>query len=227
MVNTVLERLYRERAVVHRDGRRYPVVPPGVNARRGDYLFQLVRSHRPALSLETGFAYGLSALFIAEALRQNGSGRHIVIDPFERTRFDGLGLRHVEEAGLAQQVTFYEEPSELCLPRLVREGLRIDLAFVDGHHLFDYVVTECLLLSQLLRVGGILVLDDTNLPAIARACDFFAANRPDFEELTESARPGVLRKLLRGALPPPPPLLRLFRRVADDDPRHWDHFVPF
>jgi len=227
VVNAVLERLYRENEVVHRNGRRYPVAPPGINARRGEYLFELVRAHRPALSLETGFAYGVSALFIAEALRQNGSGRHIVIDPFERTRFDGLGLRHVEEAGLVQYVTFHEEPSELCLPRLAGEGLRIDFAFVDGHHLFDYVVTECLLLAQLLRAGGILVLDDTNLPGVGRACDFFAKNRPDFEELTEGSRPGVLRSLLRTSLPPPPPLLRLFRRIRDEDPRAWNHFVAF
>ena len=227
MVNAVLERLYRENEVVHRNGRRDPVVPPGINARRGEYLFQLVRAHRPALSLETGFAYGVSALFIAEALRQNGSGRHIVIDPFERTRFDGLGLRHVVEAGLAQYVTLHEEPSELCLPRLAVEGLRIDLAFVDGHHLFDYVVAECLFLARLLRSGGILVLDDTNLPGVGRACDFFAKNRLDFEEVTESSRPGVLRSLFRSSLPPPPPLLRLFRQVTDEDPRDWNHFVPF
>jgi predicted O-methyltransferase YrrM len=227
VVNAVLERLFREREVVHRDGRRDRVVPPGVNARRGEYLFELVRAHRPALSLETGFAYGISALFIAEALRQNGSGRHIVIDPFERTRYDGLGLRHVEEAGLAQYVTFHEERSELCLPRLAGEGLRIDFAFVDGHHLFDYVVTECLLLARLLRVGGILVLDDTNLPSVGRACDFFANNRLDFEELTEGSRPGLLRSLFRNSLPPPPPLLRLFRRIRDEDLRVWNHFVPF
>jgi len=223
VVNAVLQRLYREREVVHRNGRRYPVVPPGVNATRGEYLFQLVGAMRPATSLETGFGYGLSALFIAEALRQNRAGRHIVIDPFERTRFDGLGLRHVEEAGLEDYVTFHEEPSELCLPRLVREGLGIDFAFVDGHHLFDYVVMECLFLGQLLRVDGLLVLDDTNLPGIARACDFFAKNRSDFEELTESA----LRRLFRRSLPPPPRLLRLFRRVGDEDPRDWNHFVPF
>jgi predicted O-methyltransferase YrrM len=227
VVNAVLERLFREKEVVHRDGRRCRVVPPGVNARRGEYLFQLVRAHRPALSLETGFAYGVSTLFIAEALRQNGSGRHIAIDPFELTRYDGLGLRHLDEAGLAQYVTFHDEPSERCLPRLVSEGVRIDFAFVDGHHLFDYVVAECLFLAQLIRTGGILVLDDANLAAVGRACDFFASNRPDFEELTEVARPGVLRRLIPGALPPPPPLLRLFRRVGDEDARAWNHFVPF
>ena len=150
-----------------------------------------------------------------------------MIDPFERTRFDGLGLRHLEEAGLRDLVTFYEEPSELCLPRLVREGVRLDLAFVDGHHLFDYVVAECLFLGHMLRKGGLLVVDDTNLPGIGRACDFLATNRTDFEELTDGARPGFVRRMLEGTIPPPPKLLRVFRRVADTDPRSWDHFAPF
>jgi hypothetical protein len=71
------------------------------------------------------------------------------------------------------------------------------------------------------------VIDDTNLPGIGRACDFLSTNRPDFEELRAPSRSGFLRGLFRDALPPPPPLLRLFLRVNDEDPRDWDHFVPF
>lgn len=166
-------------------------------------------------------------IHLAEALRQNDHGRHIAIDPFASSRFDGLGRAHLEEAGLATRVTLYEEPSELCLPRLVREGLRVNLAFVDGHHLFDYVMAECLFLGKLLPRGGFLVIDDANLPGVARACDFLAANRPDFEELTETRRPGLLQRLFRAPLPSPPPVLRVFRRVADEDTRDWTHFVPF
>jgi predicted O-methyltransferase YrrM len=39
-----------------------------------------VRELRPELTLEIGFAYGVSTLFITEALRQNGRGHHIVVD---------------------------------------------------------------------------------------------------------------------------------------------------
>jgi hypothetical protein len=99
-----------------------------------------------------------------------------------------MGYAHLDAANLTSLVTVYEEPSQLCLPRLVSEGLHIDFAFVDGHHLFDYVVAECLLLGKLLPRGGLLVIDDTNLPSIGRACDFFATNRADFEEITERLR---------------------------------------
>src|SRR5436309_9405306 len=192
MVNTVLQRLYAEKEVVHRNGRRKPICPPGLPVDRGEYLFRLVRERRPALTLEIGFAYGVSTLFIAEALRQNGRGRHLVIDPLQHSRFEGLGLRHVDEAGLARWITFYEEPSELCLPRLIGEGLEIDFAFDDSGHLFDHVVAEFLFLSRLLRNGALLVVDDANLPGVGRACDFVAANRKDFEEIGETTKRGLL-----------------------------------
>jgi len=229
VVNPVLERLYRENSVIHRDGKRRPLCPPGIPPVKGEYLFQLVRDRRPELTLEIGFAYGLSTLFIAEALHQNGPGRHVVIDPNEHRRFDGLGLRHLEEAGLAGCVTFLEEPAELCLPRLVEQGLRVDLAFNDSDHLFDHVITEFVLLGFLLPKGALLVFDDASLPGVQRACDFIAANRPDFAEVRESSR----RLFDRDRVPAPPltprgtPSMRVFRRVLENDPRDWKDYTPF
>lgn len=234
MVNDVLERLYRDNAVVYRDGKRRPLCPPGVTPDRGEYLFRLVRELRPALTLEIGFAYGLSTLFIAEALRQNETGHHIVIDPNERRRFDALGLKHLDEAGLSSWVTFREEPAELCLPRLVDQGVCLDLAFNDSGHLFDHVITEFVFLARLLRTGAPLVFDDPGLPGVERACGFIATNRPDFAEVVDAAPLGMLRSLFdRRAIPPPPlgprgrPLLRVFRKIADDDPRDWNDYTPF
>lgn len=227
-VNPVLERLYRENEVVHRNGKRKTICPPGLTPERGEYLFRLVRERRPTVTLEVGFAYGISTLHIAEALRQNGRGHHIVIDPKQNTRFDGLGLRHVEEAGLSSWITFHEEPAELCLPRLVQDGVRLDLAFDDSDHLFDHVITEFIFLALLLRNGGVLVFDDARLPGVGRACDFVATNRPDFEEILPTTTRSLWRTLVdRRPLPPPPPEMRTFRRIADADTRDWKHFVAF
>ena len=226
-MHPVLERLYREREVVHRDGTRKPLFPTGLTMARGEYLFDLLRKRRPAFTLEIGCAYGISTLFIAEALRQNGHGHHLVIDPLERSRFDGLGLAHVEEAGLGALITFYDEPAELCLPRLVTEGVRLDFAFDDGLHLFDHVVTDVMYLARLLRTGALLVVDDANLPSVGRACDFVHTNRPDFEEVADGTKRGRLRAFLSGEVPPAPPHFRVFRKCAERDERSWDHFSPF
>jgi predicted O-methyltransferase YrrM len=234
MVNAVLERLYRDNAVVHRDGKRRTLSPPGITARKGEYLFRLVRELRPEVSLEIGFAYGVSTLFITEALRQNGRGRHVVIDPNEHRRFDGLGLRHLDEAGLLPLVTFHEESSEVCLPRLLAEGLRVDFVFNDSGHLFDHVITEFLYLARLLRTGGVVAFDDSPMPAVERALAFITTNRRDFADASAPAPSGLLRTLFGPRpVPAPPttpagqPVMRVLRKVLDDDPRNWDEFVPF
>jgi len=221
--NPVLARLLERQEVQLADGRTKPLFPTGLRAHRGAYLFDLIRRRRPALTLELGFAYGISTLYICEALRQNGTGHHIVIDPNERTHFDGVGLRHLEEAGLSSLVTFYEEPAELRLPKLVESGVRLDFAFNDSDHLFDHVITEFLFLALLLRKGALLVFDDVGLPGVARAVDFVAANRPDFAEVGTEPR----WQTLFSHVPPPPKGLRAFRKIADDDPRSWDDFTPF
>ena len=234
MVNAVLERLYHANAVEHRDGKRRRLCPPGITVEKGEYLFRLVRELRPELTLEIGFAYGVSTLFLAEALRQNGHGHHIVIDPNQGRSFDNLGLRHLEEAGLRRWVTFYEEPSDLCLPRLVSEGVRLDFAFNDSGHLFDHVVTEFVFLARLLRRGAPLVFDDPGLPGVQRACRFIATNRRDFTEIVDEPPSGFFRRLFdRNAIPPPPrnargkPLFRTFAKTLDEDPRDWSDFTEF
>jgi len=233
-VNAVLARLYREGTVVYRDGKRRPLCPPGIPADRGEYLFRLIRDRRPTLTLEIGFAYGLSTLFIAEALRQNGHGHHIAIDPYEHTRFDSLGLRHLEEADLSSWVTFYDEPAELCLPRLVKEGVRLDIAFNDSGHLFDHVIAEFVLLARLLRKGAVLVFDDAGLPGVERACRFIATNRRDFADIVPSSRGGIIQRILDKHRVLPPPAgprggspLRVFQKVLDEDPRDWKDYAPF
>ena len=78
-----------------------------------------------------------------------------------------IGLRHVDEAGLGEWVTFLEEPAELCLPRLVSAGERVGFAFDDSDHLFDHVLTEFLFVAKLLETGGVVVFDDDPLPGVS------------------------------------------------------------
>ena len=51
-----------------------------------------------------------------------------------------------------------------------------DLAFVDGNHRFDGVFVDLIYLGRLVRQGGIVFLDDYQLPAVARAVSFFLTN---------------------------------------------------
>jgi predicted O-methyltransferase YrrM len=164
-------------------------------------------------TIEIGLGYGVSALAVCERLRANGGARHVVIDPFQETRFGGEGLRLLEEAGMAPLVELHPEESQLVLPRLLSDGRRFDLAFVDGNHRFDGVFLDLVYLGRLVRGGGIVFLDDYQLPAVARAVSFCTTNLG--WKLEEVSPPDELHQWAVLRTPAAPP------------ERRFDHFVDF
>lgn len=134
-------------------------------------------------TLETGLAFGISTLFICEGLLENGpGGRHVAIDPYEfigsnhQTTHAGVGLQILEDAGIRDLVEFYEEESQIVLPRLLSEGRRFDLAFLDGNHRFEGVFLDLIYAGRLLEEGSIIFVDDAQLPGVRRAAAFCIAN---------------------------------------------------
>jgi predicted O-methyltransferase YrrM len=178
---------------------------------QGDYLYSLVRHIRPKCAVEIGMANGLSTLFIASALHENGDGRHIAIDPFQSSDWGEAGITAVRQAGLDALVEVIEKPSHQALPELEQSGTLAQFIFIDGNHLFDYVLTDFLCCDRILEVGGLLAFDDSDWPAIIQVIRFILANR-DYEvafpevvieppPITPSL-PSRLLRLAGRALPP-------------------------
>lgn len=163
------------------DGAVHPVA---IGPREGRALREWVRSEHVLRTLETGLGYAVSTLFICEGLLANGAdGRHVAIDPYQleglpghRIRYDGVGLRTLEEAGIRHLVEFHPEGSEIVLPRLLAEGRSLDLAFLDGNHRYEGVFLDLIYAGRLLREGGIVFVDDHQLPAVRRAVRFCLGN---------------------------------------------------
>jgi predicted O-methyltransferase YrrM len=178
-VRRVIDRLVRDGAVVARSDRTtHRIFPVAVGAEEGEALRNWVLREGATQTIEIGLGYGISALYICEGLLANGTAaaRHIVIDPFQTTRFADCGLQALEEAGLTQLVEHYAEKSHIALPRFLSEDRCFDLGFIDGNHRFDGVFLDIYYLGLLVRRGGIIILDDYGLPAIKRAVSFFVTN---------------------------------------------------
>jgi predicted O-methyltransferase YrrM len=175
----VLERLLREgTAFAQSDGTVHSLFPVAVNAAQGEALREWVEREGANRTIEVGLGYGVSALFICEGLLANGDAtpRHVVLDPHQATRFADCGLQFLDEAGLTELVEYHAEESQIVLPRFLSEGRSFDLAFVDGNHRFDGVFLDLIYLGRLVRAGGILFVDDYQLPAVARAASFCLTN---------------------------------------------------
>jgi len=191
----------------------FPDSPVAVDPGEGALLQQIVNDIRPARSLEIGCAYGVSSLYICEALASakasaekapsagpSAQACHIVIDPFQSTQWRGIGIKNIRDAGFASLVDFREERSEVALPRLLEEGVTLDFAFVDGWHTFDQVMVEFYFINRLLRVGGVIAFDDANRRSVNRVVRH-ALTYPSYcvyaTERGESARPTVLGRSRR------------------------------
>lgn len=139
-------------------------------------LQEWILIHRPRTVLEIGLAYGISALAICNALESLGEGAtFLAIDPNQHRDWQGIGLLNLKRGGFGTTLHFFPEPSELCLPRLRKEGWLLDFAFVDGCHRLDQVSLEFNHLDSMLRSGGIIAFDDIHLKEIGYTCDRISA----------------------------------------------------
>lgn len=206
----------RQGSVVSRsDGTTHQVFPVAISPAEGNALRAWVLREGAARTLEIGLGYGIAALFVCDGLLRNDGAarRHVALDPNQQSRFGNVGLQLIDEAGVGGLVELHERPSEYALPSFAEEGRTFDMAVVDGNHRFDGVFLDLVYLGRLLRPGGIVFLDDYQLPAVARAAAFFVSNRA--WKLEEVSPPDDLHQWA------------VLRTSADPDRRPFDHFVEF
>ena len=153
------------------------LAPVAIGPVEGAALSAWISRESARRTLETGLGYAVSTLFICEGLLANGGGvSHVAIDPRLPNSHVDTGLRALEEAGVRELVEFHAEGSEVVLPRLLAEGRRFDLAFVDGNHRFEGVFLDLVYCGRLVRQAGVVFADDTQLPAVRRATAFCVSN---------------------------------------------------
>ena len=220
-LNPVLDELLSTKVVPSGDG----TVPLRANINRveGELIYNAVLDVKPKFSVEVGCAYGISALFATQAMSELGSEfHHIIVDPKQKTIFDDLGIRNLERAGYAESCRFIKEGSEFALPKLCEQGTRIQFAIIDGWHTFDHVLIDFFYINRMLDVGGVLVFDDANWPAIRRLLDFILTY-PAYESYSSTpSKRGLRSRLKRLDFSPAwPSMLAIRKRAEDERPYNW------
>lgn len=166
-MNSVLENLLASGEFSQR-GENYPIAhstSPGICRRYADLIVE-----REARSvLEIGTLFGLSTLFLADAVAQtDGQVDTVDIRYPKRTWADGrevediheVAERLVDEAGLSHRVTFHAGDSAAVLARLMGDGREYDFALIDGSHRFETALLDFIAVDRMLVVGGCVAMDD-------------------------------------------------------------------
>jgi predicted O-methyltransferase YrrM len=139
-------------------------------------------------TLETGA--GVSTIVFA--LRRT---HHTCVVPDTR-QVDGITEYCRAHAVSIDRVTFHLAPSEQVLPSL--EGPELDLVLIDGRHAFPTPFLDWYYTAPLLKIGGLLVVDDTQLWT-GKVLHEFLSLEPEWRLEKAFSKTVVFRKLADGS----------------------------
>ncbi|OBB91331.1 O-methyltransferase [Mycobacterium sp. 852002-40037_SCH5390672] len=129
-----------------------PVTPEA-----GRLLYSLVRATRPATIVEFGMSFGISAIHLAAAVRDNGTGQ-VVTTELSDTKI-AAAKQTFAETGLDDVITILEGDALSTLADLAGP---VDFVLLDGWKDLYLPIIE--LLEPRLSPGVLVVADNTNSP---------------------------------------------------------------
>src|SRR5262249_32046195 len=140
--NGVLRQLVEQRTTIDESGETRSLGESEVSREAAEALYRTVLYERPAVCVQIGLAFGVSALAILTALEDLGQGRLISIDPWQGPSWGNAGLVAIERAGLEHRHELIENRSQLALPALARKGIEAGLGWINGWNTFDVVLMD-------------------------------------------------------------------------------------
>ena len=240
-MNPIIQEIFDKRTTQSVDGKTVKVLGQ-ISVHEGELILKCIEEIDAEVSVEVGLAFGTSAMFICEYLKKTPKTRHYVMDPYQMydASYGGIGLNNLKKSGFGDIIEFIDKPSQLALPELEQRKVKVDFAFIDGWHTFDHTLVDFFFVDRILRVGGIMILDDTDWPAVKKLVSFIETNRSyEFIEGTPprtfkkkaSANKGSLFTALKNILSNDTDTIKTygamaFRKVSDDE-RSWDHYNEF
>jgi predicted O-methyltransferase YrrM len=136
-----------------------------ISAQGGELLYSLVRASRPSTVVEFGTSYGISTLYLASAVADNGSG-HVFTTELSAVKV-AAAQSNLDDAALGDQVTIFAGDA---LETLAGVPGPIGLVLLDGWKQLCLPVLR--LLEPKLAPGALVVADDIELPDLADYLDY-------------------------------------------------------
>lgn len=152
-------------------------------------IFSLAVSLRPRRVLEVGTHIGMGATIIGHALKQNGYGKLITLEP--APHYQRIAAKNLASARVSDYVSLvpYFSYDERCKALLDAEA-PFELIFIDGAHDYESAAHDIELCASLLCANGLMVLhdvgalsgslDQTGQGGVRQALADFCAANPEY-----------------------------------------------
>lgn len=155
-----IERLLKDRPMFHTWDDGSPV-SFATSPRVLHFIFEHAKPNMT--TLETGSGYSTVAFALAKT-------NHICITPSQEE--PKKILQYCQQIGLQASIQFLTESSDAVLPKPGAIPAALDFVFIDGAHRFPYACVDFHYTGEKVKVGGILGVDDVDMPSVKVLYDF-------------------------------------------------------
>ncbi len=178
-----------------------------IKGEEGRSIQQLLKKYNCKKCIEVGMAFGISAFYI---LSTSPDINLISIDPTQSTQWEGSAVKLLKKMDLDKNHELMEKKSYVALPELMEkygEG-SFDFIFIDGWHTFDFTLVDAFYASLLVKVGGVILIDDALHSGVAKCVRYLDTNYTFLKRISST-------KTQAGYL-----------KIKNDD-REWNFHRPF
>jgi predicted O-methyltransferase YrrM len=176
--NDTLEEIFRTGKLTDSEG-KITVIDDMISREEAGIIYEMIKKSNAKITLEVGLAHGVSALVFCQALNDlNISGhKHYAIDPNQYTQYKGAAVSALKMAGYENFFELLEGPTHLEMPAIINSNVKLDCAFIDGWHTFDYTLVDFFLIDKILKPGGYVAFHDVYGRSKQRVINFVLSHR--------------------------------------------------
>lgn len=176
MVNNYIKKVYESGYILD----NIPV-KDATDPLEGKILYNIIKDNNNNYkTLEIGFAYGFSSMYICQALKDiHSKNKHVIIDPFQKANYNNIGIYNMKQCPLNNYV-LHEDLSEIILPQLLKKEKKFDFIYIDGLHTFENTLIDFYFCDKLLNINGIIIIDDFSWSSIKKVIKFVKNNYKNY-----------------------------------------------
>jgi predicted O-methyltransferase YrrM len=173
----------------------------------GMSIQQILKKYNCKKCIEVGMAFGISAYSI---LSYSPDITLISIDSKQITKWDKSGLKLLKKMNVDKNHKWMKKKSYIGLSELLKKNGQstFDFIYINDWNTFEYMIVNIFYASLLLKVGGILLINDILLNSVGKCIKYIDTNCDFLKRIpTTETQTGYLK-------------------IKDDD-REWSFHRPF
>lgn len=164
----------------------------GINNAEGNTISTIIQENNFKTCLEIGMAYGLSSFYIL----MNKNTSLISIDPYQTSQWHNNGVKLLTQFKFIKRHKLYKETNYVALPKILSKykANYFDFIFIDGFHTFDYTLFDFFYSNFLLKIGGIIIIDDALHYGVNKCIKYIETNYLSYTKLKSSPTIAIFKK---------------------------------